>query len=322
VCIDVLLSSTTAVTSVARGRRTVLAATVAEGRMRARHLSDPIMAGGPGVAAADFDARSGPFALDGRSDTARPLVLVSPAAQVAHNADGADGEKYREGLGDFAVEAGGFYFVDENFIGGAQYVEALQLDAGSATHPVVMPVVSIDAVSQAFDEISYSKGGTVIRMIEETIGEAGFRDGMRRYMKKYAYGNANTDQLWAELQAATGKPVSAIAHDFTLQPGVPLVRVEDAACSDNMTTLKLTQARFETDGTSAQKLAWRIPLRAQSIGGGGNASVITGARAPIALQLPGCAPVIVNAGQAGYFRTLYGPAELVASAVHFPTSQK
>ena len=116
--------------------------------------------------------------------------------------------------------------------------QALQLDAGSATHPVVMPVVSIDAVSQAFDEISYSKGGTVIRMIEETIGEAGFRDGMRRYMKKYAYGNANTDQLWAELQAATGKPVPAIAHDFTLQPGVPLVRVEEAACNDNMTTLQ------------------------------------------------------------------------------------
>jgi aminopeptidase N len=185
----------------------------------------------------------------------------------------------------------------------------LQLDAGSATHPVVMPVVSIDGVSQAFDEISYSKGGTVIRMIEATIGEAGFRDGMRRYMKRYAYGNANTDQLWAELQAATGKPVPAIAHDFTLQPGVPLVRVEEAACKDDVTTLQLTQARFETDGTSAQKLAWRIPLQARSIGGTGKASVITQPGAPVALQLPGCAPVIVNAGHAGYFRTLYGPVE-------------
>ena len=109
--------------------------------------------------------------------------------------------------------------------------QALRRDAGAATHPVVQTVDSVDAASQAFDAIAYHKGGAVIRMLEDTLGEAGFRAGIRRYMKRYAYGNAATDQLWAELAAATGKPVTDIAHDFTLQPGVPLVSVATAPCA-------------------------------------------------------------------------------------------
>jgi phosphosulfolactate phosphohydrolase-like enzyme len=89
VCIDVLLSTTTAVTSVAQGRRTLFASSVADGRRRARDLSDPVLAGEPGFAAADFDSRSGPSALEGRVDVGRPLVLVSPAAQLLYNAEEA-----------------------------------------------------------------------------------------------------------------------------------------------------------------------------------------------------------------------------------------
>ncbi len=129
--------------------------------------------------------------------------------------------------------------------------QALRRDAGAATHPVVQTVDSVDAASQAFDAIAYHKGGAVIRMLEDTLGEAGFRAGIRRYMKRYAYGNAATDQLWAELAAATGKPVTDIAHDFTLQPGVPLVSVEAAPCTDARTSLTLSQGRFETGPKSA-----------------------------------------------------------------------
>jgi len=98
---------------------------------------------------------------------------------------------------------------------------ALQSDASDATHPVIQPVVSVDAASQAFDSIAYNKGSAVIRMLEASLGETGFRDGIRRYMRRFAYGNAVTDQLWSELAAATNRPVTDIAHDFTLQPGVP-----------------------------------------------------------------------------------------------------
>ena len=58
-----------------------------------------------------------------------------------------------------------------------------------------------------------------------------FRKGIRSYMAKYKYGNTETDQLWAELALAAGKPVKDVAHDFTLQPGVPLVTLTGATCA-------------------------------------------------------------------------------------------
>ncbi|MGF1957882.1 M1 family aminopeptidase, partial [Enterococcus casseliflavus] len=69
-------------------------------------------------------------------------------------------------------------------------------------------------------------------MIESTIAPDIFRDGIRRYMAKYRYNNTETDQLWTELSAAAGRPVTDIAHDFTLQAGVPLVSVVSSQCGN------------------------------------------------------------------------------------------
>ena len=187
---------------------------------------------------------------------------------------------------------------------------AMQLDAGSATHPIVRPIESIEAVSQAFDAIAYSKGEAVLRMLEETVGATAFRDGIRSYMRRHAYANTVTDDLWRELETASGKPITAIAHDFTLQPGVPLVTIEAAECSAGTTKLTLTQSRFETDARAAEQVAWRIPVHARSIDGRGEASLIMEKDAPASLSIPGCAPVVVNAGQSGYFRTHYPPAQV------------
>jgi aminopeptidase N len=195
---------------------------------------------------------------------------------------------------------------------------ALRRDAGAATHPVVQAVPSVDAASQAFDAISYHKGSAVIRMLEDSLGEEGFRAGIRRYMQRYAYGNAATDQLWAELAAATGHPVTDIAHDFTLQPGVPLVSVATAPCVAGRTPVTLAQGRFETGKKSAERITWRIPVRLRSLATGAASEVLLGkAGAPLTTQVEGCGPVIVNAGQAGYFRTRYAPADLAALADRF-----
>jgi aminopeptidase N len=187
---------------------------------------------------------------------------------------------------------------------------AMQLDAGAATHAIVGPVESIEQANQAFDPIAYSKGKAVIRMIEETVGEAGFRAGIRSYMKKHAYANTVTEDLWTELEQATGQPIRDIARDFTRQPGVPLVTVSEAVCNDGNTTLTLTQSRFETDERSTEPVRWRIPVRARAVGGGEVRSIVMAKEGPATLTLPGCEPVVVNVGQAGYFRTHYPPADL------------
>jgi aminopeptidase N len=183
---------------------------------------------------------------------------------------------------------------------------ALRRDASAATRPIVRPVPSVEAANQAFDAISYSKGPAVLNMLEDFLGEAGFRDGIRRYMRAYAFRNAVTDQLWAELAAATGQPVKEIAQDFTLQPGVPMVTVETAACRDGRTPVTLAQQRFETGAKDPRRYTWMIPVRIRSTDVSAVTTIQLGRDGkPVTAEVPGCGAVVANAGQAGYFRTKY-----------------
>ena len=102
---------------------------------------------------------------------------------------------------------------------------AMDRDAIATTHPIVQKIETVEQAAQAFDAISYSKGEAVIHMLEGYVGDDAWREGVRRYMKAHAYGNTTSDDLWRAVEAAAGQPITAIAHDFTLQPGVPMIRV-------------------------------------------------------------------------------------------------
>jgi aminopeptidase N len=193
---------------------------------------------------------------------------------------------------------------------------AIRLDARSSTHPVVQHIENPEALSQAFDSITYSKGSAVIRMLESYVGEEAWRTGVRNYIGQHAYGNTRSDDLWAAVGAAAGKPVTQIAHQFTLQPGVPLIRVEEAACAAGKTRLRLSQSQFQLDRQLKNARHWQVPVVASA--GAASATLLVGP-APARTELSGCGPVVVNKGQKGYFRTLYSPAAFDAIAQHYAT---
>ncbi len=182
---------------------------------------------------------------------------------------------------------------------------AINLDSVSSTHPVVQRISTVEQISQAFDAITYQKGEAVITMLEDYVGEDGWRRGVQDYIRTHRLGNTQTDDLWRAVEKAAGKPVTAIAHDFTLQPGVPLIRVESAACRGGTSQIALRQGEFSRDRQGQAAKAWRVPVIASSIGGGEVRSLVTGGSGT--LSVPGCNPVVVNSGQTGYYRTLYSP---------------
>lgn len=199
-------------------------------------------------------------------------------------------------------------------VGGREY--AMGLDSLSTTHPVVQHVETVDQASQAFDGITYQKGEAVIRMLEAYVGPDAWRDGVRRYIKVNAHGGTQTDDLWREVEAAAGKPITAIAHDFTLQPGIPLITVEAGACAAGKTPVVLTQGEFSRDKPTKTPLAWRVPVSAQVAGSSTvSKTLVEGGKG--SLSVDGCGPVIVNAGQAGYFRTLYTPTAFAGVSAGF-----
>jgi len=149
------------------------------------------------------------------------------------------------------------------------------------------------------------------------VGEDAWREGVRGYMKAHAYGNTASDDLWRAVEAAAKQPITAIAHDFTLQPGVPMIRVESSSCQDGKTTLQLTQGEFSRDQPHKKPLAWRVPVTAKAAGGTAASQQIVSGKAT--MTVAGCDPVIVNAGQSGYYRTLYAPEQFNAIARKFPS---
>ena len=189
------------------------------------------------------------------------------------------------------------------------------LDATAASHPIIRHVETVDQIGEAFDTITYQKGQAVIGMIESTIGPDAFRAGIRSYMAKYKYGNTQTEQLWAELEKASSKPVAAFAHDFTLQGGVPMITVAKTQCSNGDTLVTLDQGRFGLDPASKAPQQWQVPLRIASIGGPVATSMVKSDK-PYSLTVKGCAPVVVNLGKGSYTRVRYAAephAALVAN---------
>ena len=144
-------------------------------------------------------------------------------------------------------------------------------------------------------------------MLDAYLTEEVFRRGLREYIKKFAYGNAVTTDLWECLsEASGGKPVRQMMECWTRQTGYPVVFVKVAADGG----LLLSQAKFLATGADASdKTKWIVPLRAlpQSLAEG----------APEVLDMPEAtvargegAFVKLNAGQKGFYRVSYG-AELV-----------
>jgi aminopeptidase N len=191
---------------------------------------------------------------------------------------------------------------------------AMDIDARQGTHPVIMRIDDVSQTEGAFDTITYSKGSQVVRTLEATMGDDAFRDGVRRYIARHAYGNTVTDDLWQALDEHAAHPVRAIARDLTLQAGVPLIVEHDARCVAGRTELTLSQEQFTADAPRAGR--WHVPVTLAVLGGGDARAVVDGPK-PQRVTVPGCGPVVINEGQSSYLRVRYTDAGLAALSAHF-----
>ncbi|KAF2710575.1 hypothetical protein K504DRAFT_405903 [Pleomassaria siparia CBS 279.74] len=108
---------------------------------------------------------------------------------------------------------------------------ALSLDSLRSSHPIEVPVKRADEINQIFDAISYSKGSCVLRMISKYLGEDVFMEGIRRYLKKHAFGNTQTGDLWAALADASGKDIEKVMDIWTKKVGFPVITVTEGSDS-------------------------------------------------------------------------------------------
>lgn len=128
-------------------------------------------------------------------------------------------------------------------------------DCLNSSHPIAVNVNKPSEISQIFDTISYSKGASMIRMLEGYIGEINFRDGIRKYLNKFKYSNAATNDLWESFDKNLN--VKDLMEDWINKTGFPIIDISD---SSNEKELKLVQSRFLRSGDKCDDI-WKIPLK-------------------------------------------------------------
>src|SRR5881409_439390 len=177
---------------------------------------------------------------------------------------------------------------------------AMESDARSTTHAIQQRIATEAEANSAFDDITYKKGQSFLRMLESFLGEDVFRDGIRRYITAHNYSNSTTADLWSALSEASKKPVAEIAAGWTQQPGFPIVKVKREADGK----VRLTQERFTVNFKNPPPLEWKIPLTYAVIGQAPAALLMTNAT-DILENIPADRALKLNVNGAGNYRVEY-----------------
>ncbi|NOY90673.1 MAG: M1 family metallopeptidase [Deltaproteobacteria bacterium] len=195
------------------------------------------------------------------------------------------------------------YQADLGLLDGAEW--AMGQDSLTSARRIRQPIESSHDIHNAFDGITYQKGGGVLSMVERWLGEDTFQSGIRAYLNAHAYGNATADDLLAQLSETSGRDVATPFRSFLDQPGVPFVETS-LSCEGEHPRVSFAQSRYLPLGSPGDaNQSWQIPICVRH-GRGDEAdetcTLLTETQGT--LDLEGECPewIMPNAGGAGYFR--------------------
>jgi tricorn protease interacting factor F2/3 len=183
----------------------------------------------------------------------------------------------------------------KDFLRGSTFT-SMKADALDGTHPIQASVKKVEEIEGVFDEISYGKGASILRMIEAFMGESQFRKGVSSYLRRFGYSNAEGEDLWNSLGKASGLPVSRLARAWITKPGFPVVRVTESKGKTNF-----RQTRFSLSGKATGGV-WPVPL---TMAVGGKRQRVLLDRVSSTIRLPSHASLVVNPGRTGFYSVLY-----------------
>jgi cytosol alanyl aminopeptidase len=187
---------------------------------------------------------------------------------------------------------------------------AMQTDRLASTRRIHQPVNDKQSLASAFDSITYSKGQVTLAMFETWLGVERFREGVRRYMRRHAWGSATGDEFLAALADGDTQIQSAF-KSFISQPGIPKLSL--SLLCDGSPRLRITQSRFLPKGSAAvAQSSWQVPVTVRTPAGV-RQFLLREPSGEMPLPDAQCpAWVEANAGGAGYYRPVYADGQLAA----------
>ena len=191
---------------------------------------------------------------------------------------------------------------------GVSRAAAMIVDGLHSSRPIEFPVRAPKDADAMFDVLTYEKGASVLRMLEQYLGPEVFRDGIRDYLKCHAYANADTKDLWVSLGRVAKQPVPKLMNGWIFEPGYPLVTVSLAPNG----RLRLSQRRFtylpkSKPGAAGRTRRWQVPVQLSLRTKAKRESrrlLLTGAGAQVSLP-KNVEAVLVNESGHGFYRVRY-----------------
>ncbi len=139
-------------------------------------------------------------------------------------------------------------------------VAASNRDVYSDVQPVRVDVDDPAQIATLFDgAIVYAKGGRLLKMLREYIGEGAFRAGLKQYFIDHKYKNTSRDDLWKAFAASSGKDIGKLMNSWLEQSGLPIVSVTQKG-----KVLELSQERLLLDSETPSNQTWQVPLLTSS----------------------------------------------------------
>jgi aminopeptidase N len=194
---------------------------------------------------------------------------------------------------------------------------SLSVDSLESTRAIRAKADTPAEINQMFDGIAYGKTAAVLRMLESYVGEDKFREGIRAYVKKFAFANAQAEDFWSTMTAVTKQPIDRIMPTFVMQAGAPLVSAS-AHCEEGSTLLTLAQRRMfsrRAPFVAGTTQLWTIPVTVRNLDAPGEEPrKFLLAKKEETFRIAGCSPhLYVNYDGRGFYRAAHTPEMIAAS---------
>ncbi len=181
--------------------------------------------------------------------------------------------------------------------------DAFEVDSLASTRTVEFPVLAPSDCDGMFDVLTYQKGGALLRMLQQYIGEERFREGVNNYLRIHSYGNTETGDLWDGIEAITtadggNEPIRELMDSWIWQAGFPLISA--SLVGDR---LRLRQERFSFGLESEDPTIFIVPITVR-VGEVSQTVLLDSAETTLAVGASDT-PIVVNAGGQGFFRVAY-----------------
>ncbi len=193
---------------------------------------------------------------------------------------------------------------------GVSRAAAMIVDGLHSTRPIEYPVQAPKDAEAMFDVLTYEKGASVLRMLEQYIGPAVFRQGVREYLRTHAYHNADTGDLWIALGQAAKQPVPKVMDGWIFKSGYPMLTAKIdqgrlVVAQQRFTYLPKSPKGFKTNA----KQRWQIPIQVRIVSKGKTETrrVLLKEKETL-IDLPkNFDSVLLNDGGHGFYRIQYTP---------------